>query len=168
MKPLLFSQLIEGFCKLCALDEPERVVAGGPIEVNDVIFSLTCNEEADLKRLFIHCDFGTVPRGREAGIYQSLLETNMGLYTGSGPTFAISPQTRRVVLVDHRQLEQLTPASLRDLVFGMQQQAMGWRRNYFAGQVNGAGQAPAATGEPMFKSSTANRLRALNGATLKR
>lgn len=126
-----FAKLIEGFCAASGLDEPEKIVQGGPVEVGDVLFSLVHNETANPDLVYIYCDFGLVPQGREAEIYRTLLETNTFLYSGSGPTFAISPDTRRVILVDHQRLDAITPKGLREHMIKMQEHAMSWRLDFF-------------------------------------
>ena len=137
MNQARFTQLIEGFCKECGLEEPERILHGGPVAVGDVVFSLIYSEQVTPELLFVYCDFGEVSRDREAEIYRTLLEANMFLYTGSGPTFTVSSETGRVVLAESHKIDGLEPKALRQLLTKTAEQAMAWRVDHFLEKPRG-------------------------------
>lgn len=136
MNQARFAQLIEGFCKECGLDEPERILHGGPVAVGDVVFSLIYSEQVNPELLFVYCDFGEPPKGQEAEAYRTLLEANMFLYTGTGPAFTVSSETGRVVLAEHHRIDGLEPKALREILVKMSEQAMAWRVDYFLDTPN--------------------------------
>lgn len=128
-----FVELIEAFCAHCGLAEPERILYGGPISVNEVIFSLIHNEDSNPDLLFAYCDFGFAPPGREAETYRMLLETNLSLYDGKSPSFAIAPETGRVVLAASYALGETSGAELGKHLAKIAEQAKAWRVDPFFG-----------------------------------
>jgi hypothetical protein len=145
MNQARYAQLIEGFCKECGLEEPERILHGGPVAVGDVVFSLIYSEQVNADMIFIYCDFGEVPRDREADAYRVLLEANMFLYTGSGPSFTVSSETGRVVLAEHHRIDGLDPKALREILVKMSEQAMAWRLDHFLEKAPAKSQPRNAT-----------------------
>jgi hypothetical protein len=138
-----FRYLIEGFCKVCGLDNAGRILDGGSIIVNEVTFSLIYSENVNPELLFIYCDFGDPPVGREADAYRALLEANLYLYSGTGPTFSISRETRRVLFADQLRLDKGTPEELHAILLRMADKAHAWRADYFLGK-NSKGAARAS------------------------
>jgi hypothetical protein len=129
-----FRHLIQGFCKFCGLDDPGRILDGGAIIVNDVTFSLIHSEKVNPDLVFIYSDFGDVPVGRQAEAYRMLLEANLFLYTGNGPTFTISGESNRVIFVDQYRLDKnSTPEELHTLLVAMAAKAVAWRADHFLG-----------------------------------
>lgn len=129
-----FRHLIEGFCKFCGLDDPGRILDGGAIIVNDVTFSLIHSEKVNPDLVFLYCDFGDVPVGRQAEAYRMMLEANLFLYTGNGPTFTISGESNRVIFVDQYRLGQnQTPEELHTRLVAMAAKAVAWRADHFLG-----------------------------------
>lgn len=126
-----FRQLIKGFCALAGLKDVERILKDGAVVINNVVFSLLCSEESSPGMVLIYCDFGDVPRGREADAYRALLKANMILYSGTGPAFTISLETGRVVFADHAKIVQITPEKLRDILVRLAAKAIEWRGNHF-------------------------------------
>jgi hypothetical protein len=127
-----FRHLIEGFCKFCGLDDPGRILDGGAITVNDVVFSLIHSEKVNPDLLFIYCDFGDVPVGRQAEAYRMLLEANLFLYTGNGPTFTISGESKRVIFADQYRLDQKSdPEELHSIMVAIAAKAVAWRVDHF-------------------------------------
>jgi hypothetical protein len=159
MKHAQFAALIEGLCKKWGLEEPERIVRGGPLAFGEVVFSLAFDARRDPERVFIYCDFGAVSRSREADVYRSLLEANLALYNGAGRVYTISPDTGRVVAAENRLLAQLDPDSMHALLGEMQVQAESWRINYSLTRL-AATPAPAAP-ETQVRRSSASRLPSL-------
>jgi hypothetical protein len=139
----LFEQLVRDFCKLCGMEEPERILQGGPIAVDDIVFSLVYSETVNAERCFIYCDFGELPKGQEAPAMRALLEANLYLHTGSGPVFAMSNDTGRVVAADHRRLSELKAADLRSALVKLADQAKLWRQHHFLTPADAAGAARA-------------------------
>jgi hypothetical protein len=131
----IFRYLIEGFCKFCGLDNPGRILDGGSIVVNEVTFSLIYSENINPELLFIYCDFGDAPLGRQSDAYRALLEANLYLYSGSGPAFSISRETGRVVFADQYRLDnKSTPEELHAILVRLAEKAQAWRADHFLGK----------------------------------
>lgn len=127
-----YRHLIEGFCKLCNVDDPGRIMDGGSVVVNEVVFSLIHSENVNPAVVFIYCDFGDVPAGRAPGAYRMLLESNLYLYTGSGPAFTVSRETGRVVLADQYPLNgKCAPEDLREILVRLAAKAVEWRKTHY-------------------------------------
>ncbi|WP_334190564.1 CesT family type III secretion system chaperone [Noviherbaspirillum sp.] len=122
-----YDKLIMDFCSVCQMEGADSILAGGPVSINDVTFSLNYSEELEENLVLIFCDFGLPAAGREAEVYRALMETNLLLYMLNGPLFSISPDTGRVLFVNRCWLQQLTPVKLRDLLVQFATQAKDWR-----------------------------------------
>lgn len=159
----LFEQLVRDFCRLCGMEEPERILQGGPIAVDDVVFSLVYSDAVNPDLCFIYCDFGELPAGKEAPAMKALLEANLYLHTGSGPVFAVSADSGRVVAADHRRVVDVKAADLRGALVKLSEQAKLWRTHHFlkddgapkhkgapaaAASANGAAGRPATPTRP--------------------
>ncbi|RJG07546.1 molecular chaperone Tir [Noviherbaspirillum cavernae] len=151
-----YSSLIEGFCKRSWLDDPASVMRGGPVEVNEVKFSLIYSEKINADMLFIYCDFGDPPVGRERDVYRALLKKNLFLYKGDGPVFAISPDTGRIMLARHERLDALTPDILSSILTTLSSQANAWRKE------------PLSSEEEMRQTTPASRSASSTSALLAR
>jgi hypothetical protein len=126
-----YFQLVDEFCFLAGVEQQQLIAEGGALSVDEVMFSLLHNEQIDDSLLFIYADFGELPTGRELQAAQALLEANLFLYSGAAPVFAISAETERVVMADHRALDALDAHGLRDLLTDMAAKAKQWRGDYF-------------------------------------
>jgi hypothetical protein len=142
---------IRALCKLLELQDPNSIVEGAPLEVGGVMFSLLYGAQANPDAIIGYCDFGEIPRGKEAQVYQSLLSNNFVMYDGKGPCFAISPDTGRVLLAMHYDLGKLAPEALLDSLAKVATCAREWRTHHFltpdgsfAAKVP-AGQAPVGS-----------------------
>lgn len=126
-----YEELIHGLCALCEIQGAQGILEGGPLAVNDVVFSLSCNEEVAANTLLVYCDFGAVEAGREAEAYRALLETNMLMYAANGPMYTLSPATGRVVFANHYPLAGMEPKMLRTILAHLAAKAMDWRKDQF-------------------------------------
>lgn len=127
-----YASLIENLCKLSRLSNPAAIMQGGTIEVNDIKFSLIYSEKIDPDLMFIYCDFGDPPPGRNSDVYRLLLKQNLFFYKGSGPVFAIAPDTERVLLAQYERLDEITPDALLHRLNQLSIQAQSWRSDPFA------------------------------------
>lgn len=124
-----FAALIEEFCKLTGFKDPLSIVHGAPIEVDGIVFSLTYSEKINPDLLFIYCDFGDPPAGRDSETYKAVLAKNLFLYTGNGPVYTISPDTGRIVLAQHQRLDSITPGELAEKLTMLAAQSQAWRKD---------------------------------------
>lgn len=126
-----YVNLIEELCKVSRLSDPAAILQGGPIEVNNIKFSLIHSEKIDPDLMFIYCDFGDPPIGRDSDVYRALLKQNLFFYKGSGPVFAISPDTGRVMLAQYERMDEITPDALLHRLSELSIQAQSWRKDPF-------------------------------------
>jgi hypothetical protein len=126
-----YFELIDEFCLLTGIAQPSVITDGGTVHIDEVAFSLLHDARIDDALLFVYADFGALPRGRELHAAIMLLEANLFLYSGSAPTFAISPGTDRVVMAHHCSLTRIDASELRALLLNMAAKARQWRGDYF-------------------------------------
>jgi hypothetical protein len=126
-----FTELIRGFCNLHRLDDAGGVVAGKPIEIDGVSFSLLYDEQTQPGVLFIYTGYGSVTNELARDAYASLLEVNLFLHRVGGGTLAIAPGRNEVVLAESFPLAGLSPELLGDLLKHGAQNALNWRTTYF-------------------------------------
>jgi hypothetical protein len=126
-----FVQLIQDFCALSGFADPQRLLNGGSIVINDVVFSLLHKEKPDPRLLFLRCDFGEIRDNRQTDAYKALLEMNTYLYDGTGPAFAIAPETGRVLFTNSYRLEGLEANELHRILAELVEQVLEWRSHYF-------------------------------------
>ncbi|MBN9473201.1 MAG: molecular chaperone Tir [Bordetella sp. SCN 67-23] len=124
--------LIRAFCALCGIEgEADNLLKGGPLAVNDVVFSISHNAEISPHAILIYCDFGTVEEGREAEAYRALLEANMVMYSANGPMYTVSPLTGRVVFANSYPLEALDARALRNVLARLAGMSKAWHQSQF-------------------------------------
>ncbi|MBP1313275.1 CesT family type III secretion system chaperone [Herbaspirillum huttiense F1] len=126
-----YEQLIHQLCNLCQIKGAQGILEGGPVAVNDVVFSLAHHEQLSPDTLLVYCDFGAVEAGREAQAYRALLETNLLMYAGNGPIYTLSPATGRVVFANRYRLGGMDAAMLRSILAHLAAKAMDWRKDQF-------------------------------------
>lgn len=126
-----FNELIRGFCNLHKLDDAGGVLAGKPIEIDGVSFSLLHDEQTQPGVLFIYTGYGCVPNDVAHAAYASLLEVNLFLHRVGGATLAMAPGRNEVVLAENFPLAALSPELLDDLLKHGAQNALDWRSTYF-------------------------------------
>ena len=131
MSKIKYFELLNEFCLLSGVEQPQLIAEGGTLNVNDVMFSLLHNEQIDDALLFIYADFGELPPGRELQASVALLEANLFLYSGAAPVFAISAESGRVVMAEHRSLDRLDARDLSEVLVSMAAKAKQWRGDYF-------------------------------------
>ena len=126
-----YEELIKQLCELTKIDEAQSIIDGGPLAVNEVIFSLHNPVQINQGVLLIYCDFGEVAAGREAEAYRALLETNMLMFAASGPMYTISPLTGRVIFANHYAVTDFDARSLRNTLAHLAGKAKEWRKTHF-------------------------------------
>jgi hypothetical protein len=145
-----YMRLIEDFCRLAQLDDPLRIIHGGPVEVGDVAFSLIYSEKINPDAVLIYCEYGTAPAAQETDAYRVLLQKNLAQYDGNGaPTFSLSAATGRVLCANRLLLDRATPQELSKLLAAMADQAKRWRHDYRL-NAHQHGQRPERFTRPRF------------------
>jgi len=104
-----FDKLVHEFCSAIDLPNPEKIIAGNPFTINQVVFSLTHLQQVDETLLFVHVDFGDIPEGGEIEAYYELLRENFFEFPMTNASFGISPETGRVVYAAAYPIEDMSP-----------------------------------------------------------
>lgn len=125
-----YERLIGNFCTLTGLRNAAAVAGGAPIEVDGVTCSIT-NGNASGNSLVLYVEFGAVPSGREAGIYEELLSQNYLGAPEAGVMFAYSSLARNVICIQHLRASEVDAQRLVDVLQYIAGKALEWRRNYF-------------------------------------
>ncbi|MGZ5799833.1 MAG: CesT family type III secretion system chaperone [Burkholderiaceae bacterium] len=124
-----YVNLIDEFCKLSGLGNSAQILQGGGIELDGVNFSVIYSEKINPDWMFIYCDFGDPPKGREIEAYQTLLKQNLFFYKDRGPVFTISPDTGRILLAQAERPDETTPHALLYKLDVLSARAQSWRKN---------------------------------------
>jgi hypothetical protein len=85
-----FDELITEVCAVIGFKEPQRLIDGEAIFLNDVMFSIIHEQEIDPNRIYIFVTFGQLPQKNRIKVVEELLKENHG-FRGKGPGFTISP-----------------------------------------------------------------------------
>ena len=111
-----FEELMAGVWKLLPLENPERAIAGEPVFINDVMFTLIHDKDIDPERIFLFASFGDLPRDRAAEVLAALLKENHAGVRGDAR---------------HIMLAAAMPADLASKMCYVAQKANEWRKTYF-------------------------------------
>ncbi|KRB69409.1 hypothetical protein ASE07_27475 [Noviherbaspirillum sp. Root189] len=146
------------------MDNPNRVLDGGTLIVNQVDFSLVHNEKLNPAAVIIYGDLGEFPPGCGATPYLNLLEANMGV--DGEPVYALSYDTGRGVLTDRYPLNRKSASEqLREVLVHLAAKIVEWRK---ARVATGAQPGSASRGLPGLQASSLHPARSpkpiLNGA----
>lgn len=141
-----YDRLIGNFCALTGLRDAAAVAGGAPIEVDGVTCSITSGN-ASGRTLVLYVEFGAVPSGREAAIYEELLSQNYLGAPEAGVMFAYSSLTRHVICVQHLRASEVDAQRLVDVLQHIAGKALEWRRSYFL-KPSQAERRPAALPAP--------------------
>ncbi|WP_034302077.1 CesT family type III secretion system chaperone [Herbaspirillum sp. RV1423] len=128
MSKQLYEKLIHDLCEISQNKNPKSIIDGGPVSVNDVVFSIHPGTEMNEGTLLVYCDFGEIFKGREAEVSRMLLEANLLMYAANGPMYAISPLSGRVIYQHRYAIDALTGKSLRDALVFVAAKAKEWRK----------------------------------------
>jgi hypothetical protein len=126
-----YAELITEVCELIGFKEAPRLIAGEPIIINDVMFSLIHEEHIDPKRIFLFAGFGEIPGEKRLAILEELLRQNHAGFNGEGPGFTISPTTGKVAYSLHLFLDTITAAELAAKMIYLAEIAHEWRKTHF-------------------------------------
>jgi hypothetical protein len=123
------SQFVAEFCQLSGISESERVIAGTPVDIDDVRFTLAVSE-TDQQAIIVYAEFGEPPLERTAEVALRLMEHNY-LSFEKGASFTFSPFTATVVYIQRIALAEYSPADLVQHVGYLVEKAKEWRATFF-------------------------------------
>ena len=124
-------RLIRDFCALARLGDPESIGRGAPLDVGGITCSITMSRHDEANALVLYCEFGAVPAGREAEVYQELLVQNFVGAPDGGVMFGFSPVAKHVICIQHLRASDITAQRLVDILNHLAEKAAEWRRTYF-------------------------------------
>jgi hypothetical protein len=107
-----FEQLIKGLCALTGDTAPQRIIDGGGITIEDVIFTLMHKPATDSGALFLYADFGQFDLEEQAALYPLILQENMMMLSSRECTFSVCPTQESVVMIEKVSLAAHTPNTL--------------------------------------------------------
>lgn len=122
-----FEELIGKLCTLVKLEDPQRILHGGPIAVDGVVFSLVHDEARDPQHMRIYGDFGLAPPEHHASAYATLLQRNYLGFENNGPLYSLSPHTGTVICMERLDLEDLSASELASTLAYLAAQASAWQ-----------------------------------------
>ncbi len=137
-----YERLIKDFCALAGLRDSESIAVGAPIEVDGITCSITACRQNEANAVVLYVEFGAVPSGREAKIYEELLVQSYVEAPDAGVMFGYSPVAKQVVCVQHLRVNEITPQRLVDILHHIAEKAVEWRRTYFLKSIES--RAPGA------------------------
>jgi hypothetical protein len=145
-----FDELMTKVCRLIGFKEPQRLIDGEAIFLNDVMFSIIHEQGIDPNRIYMFVSFGELPRENRIRVVEELLKENHS-FRGKGPGFTISPTTGKVVYALHVPLDKTGPTAFAGIMACLATAAGRWRETFFLDQ-------PASALRPV-RVSTADTLR---------
>jgi hypothetical protein len=129
-----FEQVIRNFCLSQKLPEPEHLLKGGSLMVNEVEFCFIYDLHRMPRALTLCTVFGAVPLQNETAIYRALLSQNHVGHAGKGPGFCISPRTGDVVYLRTMLLEEASPVRLAGTMVFFSERVRDWQTTFFLPQ----------------------------------
>jgi hypothetical protein len=126
-----FRQLVDEFCDLTGLDEPDAIMEGKSFNVDNVECAVIYHDHITPEAIYCYIDFGLPPVNQLNEVYNELLKANYLQFASIKATFSLSPHTGHVVLVTVIQLIKATAKMLVDQFSHHAQQALAWRDHFF-------------------------------------
>lgn len=130
---LSFEELITGVCNVIGLQEPQRLIDGESIVLDDVMFTIGHHHAMDPNRVNMFVTFGELPAENRVRVMEELLKENHG-FKGKGPGFTISPATGNVVYALHVPLDTTEAVGLVNIMGFLAKSAVKWRKTFLLDQ----------------------------------
>jgi hypothetical protein len=128
-----FEELITEVCNLIGVQEPQRLINGESIVLDDVMFSIANHPSIDVYRIYIFVTFGQLPVENRVRVLEEMLKENHS-FKGKGPGFTISPATGNVVYALHVFLDQTEAVELVNIFGCLAKSALKWRETFLLDQ----------------------------------
>lgn len=156
-----FERLVRDFCQSVNLDQPEKVMAGEAVIIDQVNISFLYAATTIPDKVFLYFDYGVVPDDRALQVSQALLKQNHATYAGAGRSFGLTKDAKRVILSDHLDLQSANSELLLNKLRLEIELVKRWRENYFLEDlvVDEKISIPLASQENRFAQALANQLR---------
>nr|WP_217345274.1 CesT family type III secretion system chaperone [Noviherbaspirillum sp. L7-7A]MBV0879523.1 CesT family type III secretion system chaperone [Noviherbaspirillum sp. L7-7A] len=138
-----FRQLIDEFCALTGLEEPDAIAEGTSFNVDEVECAIIHQNHITPEAIYCYIDFGLPPGHQINAVYDNLLKENYLQFATTKASFSLSPHTGHVILVIIIQLAEATGKMLAEQFSYYAQRALAWRENCFLFDVDAAD--PAST-----------------------
>jgi hypothetical protein len=126
-----YCELIDQLCEGFGFKASEAEYAQCNVHLNEIPFMIIHGGEGDEDSLYMYCEFGELPAGREAEAMERLLESNLFLFGNSAPTYGSSPDTDFMLLMFRMAISKTTLESLSNVMLQFSTQAQIWRRTFF-------------------------------------
>lgn len=87
-----FNRVIEELCKLIGFDQPDLLVKGGKLRIDQCLVSFFCDKALNPDDMFVYIDMG--PAATEtADAYKTLLKINFELGAGARGVLCVHPES---------------------------------------------------------------------------
>jgi hypothetical protein len=126
-----FRQLIDEFCDLTGLEDPNAIAEGTSFNVDEVECAVIYQNHITQEDIYCYIDFGLPPGHQLNAVYAHLLKANYLRFASTRATFSLSPHTGHVILVVIVQLAEATGNILAEQFSYYAQRALTWRENFF-------------------------------------
>jgi hypothetical protein len=140
-----YRQLIDQFCALTGLDDPDDIAEGKSFNVDEVECAVIYQDQISPELVYCYIDFGLPPGNLLIEVYDQLLQANYLQFASTKSTFSLSPHTGHVILVSVVQLQEATAELLTDQFSYHAQQALEWRNHFFLTGSEGPAASNAET-----------------------
>ena len=122
-----FTQLINEFCDLTGLEEPDEIAQGKSFNVDEVECAIIYQHHIKPEDVYCYIDYGLPPGDQLPTIYDQLLKANYLQFCSTKAIFSLSPHTGHIILVAAVQLAEATGKLLIEQFSHHAQQALSWR-----------------------------------------
>lgn len=122
-----FEELIRSVCATLGLPNPEKMISGMPFTINHVVLSLTHKPEVNDKYLFVHVDFGEIPKRGEVEACYELLRENFFDFPITNSSIGISSTTGRAVYATAYPLDKFVTEDFIVALTALTCQAKRWQ-----------------------------------------
>ena len=157
-----YERLIRDFCLLTGLGDQKAIAGGVPLEVDGVTCSIAGCRRNEGDAFVLYVEFGAVPAGREAAVFEELLAQNFIGAPQAGVMFSFSSVAKSVICVQHLRASALTAQGLVNMLRYIAEKAVEWRGTYFLKAVEGrasASKPSSGAGRALGKTEVTGGLR---------
>ncbi len=124
-----YRDLVTELCIRFHIDIPtDTLEEGFSLKVNQTLFTLQCDLEADEDELLIFCEFSEYPSENIPLALKRLMKVNVLSYLKNGPKFSLNPDTGHIILFSRASLSELSPDILVLILLNLSNCARLWQK----------------------------------------
>ena len=124
-----YSDLVTELCIRFHIDLPTDTLEDGfSLKVNQTLFTLQYDLEANNDELLIFCEFSEYPSENSRLALRRLMRVNTLSYLRNGPKFSLNPDTGHIILFSRALLSELSPDVLVLILLNLSNCARLWQK----------------------------------------